>query len=96
MMVKWPAHINPSGVSNDIVSLQDWVPTLMAAVGQPDIKDKLLKRYSAGGKTYKVHLDGYNQLPMLQGACPLYGPSPERKAIVWWRVKRLQPYIRPL
>jgi arylsulfatase A-like enzyme len=67
MMVKWPGHIKPGETSNDIVSLLDWVPTLMAAAGQPDIKDKLLNGYAAGGKTYKVHLDGYNQLPMLLG-----------------------------
>jgi arylsulfatase len=70
MMVKWPGHIKPGGISNDIISLLDWLPTLMAAAGQPDIKDKLLNGYSAGGKTYKVHLDGYNQLPMLQGEGP--------------------------
>jgi len=43
------------------------MPTLMAAAGQPDIKDKLMKRYSIGEKTYKVHLDGYDQTPMLTG-----------------------------
>jgi arylsulfatase len=70
MMVKWPGHIKPGTTSNDIISLLDWVPTLMAAGGQPDIKEKLLTGYSAGGKTYKVHLDGYNQLPMLEGKGP--------------------------
>ena len=43
MMVKWPGHIKPGGTSNDIISLLDWVPTLMAAAGQPDVKDRLLK-----------------------------------------------------
>jgi hypothetical protein len=42
----------------------------MAAIGQPDVKGKLLKGYSAGGKTYRVHLDGYSQLPMLQDGAP--------------------------
>ena len=70
MMVEWPGHIKPGTVSNNIISLLDWVPTLMAAAGQPDIKDELLKGYSAAGRTYKVHLDGYNQLPMLQGEGP--------------------------
>jgi len=42
MLVKWPGHIQPGGTSNDIISLLDWVPTLMAAAGQPDINDKLL------------------------------------------------------
>lgn len=70
MMVKWPGHIKPGTTSNAIISLLDWVPTLMAAGGHPDIKEKLLTGYSAGGKTYKVHLDGYNQLPMLEGKGP--------------------------
>ena len=70
MMVKWPGHIKPGGTSNDIISLLDWVPTLMAAAGQPDVKDRLLKGYSIGSNTYKVHLDGYNQLPMLEGEGP--------------------------
>ena len=70
MMVKWPGHIKPGGTSNDIISLLDWVPTLMAAAGQPDIKDKLLEGYSVGDKTYKVHLDGYDQTAMLTGKGP--------------------------
>jgi arylsulfatase A-like enzyme len=70
MMVKWPGHVKPGSVSNDIISLLDWVPTLMAATGQADITDELLKGYAAGGKSYKVHLDGYNQLPMLESQGP--------------------------
>jgi arylsulfatase len=45
----------------------DWLPTFAAAAGQPDIKDKLLQGYKAGPMTYKVHLDGYNVLPLLTG-----------------------------
>jgi arylsulfatase len=67
MMVKWPGHIKPGTTSNDIISLLDWVPTLVAAAGEPDIKNKLLKGYTVGDKTYKVHLDGYDQTPMLTG-----------------------------
>ena len=52
-------------MSNDIVSHLDMMPTLLAAAGVPDIKAQLLKGYTAGGRTYKVHLDGYNQLPYL-------------------------------
>jgi arylsulfatase A-like enzyme len=52
-------------VSNELISGLDWLPTLMAAVGDPDMKEKLLKGYNAGSKTFKVHLDGYNQLPHL-------------------------------
>ena len=54
-------------VTNQIVSGLDWFPTLVAAAGDADIKDKLKAGFAVGGKTYKVHLDGYNQLPMLTG-----------------------------
>jgi arylsulfatase len=50
-----------------MISGLDWLPTLMAAAGEPEIKDKLLKGHQAGAKTVKVHLDGYNQLPHLAG-----------------------------
>jgi arylsulfatase len=66
-MVRWPGHINPGTISNDIISHLDWAPTLLAAAGAPDVKDKLLKGYKAGRKNFKVHLDGYNQLPRLTG-----------------------------
>lgn len=66
-MIRWPGGIRPGRVSNDIVSGLDWLPTLLAAAGEPDIKVKLLNGHQAGGKTFKVHLDGYNQLPYLTG-----------------------------
>ena len=66
-MVRWPGHIKPGTVSNDIVSHLDWMPTLLAAAGAPDIKEKLLKGHQVGKMTYKVHLDGFNQLPYLTG-----------------------------
>jgi arylsulfatase len=66
-LIRWPGKIKPGSVSNDIVSGLDWLPTFMAAAGDPDIKNKLLKGHQAGGKTFKVHLDGYNQLDYLTG-----------------------------
>ena len=66
-MVRWPGHIKPGTMINDIFSHEDWIPTLMAAVGEPDIKEKLLKGHKANGKKFKVHLDGYNQLDRLTG-----------------------------
>ena len=66
-MVRWPGHIAAGSVSNDIISHLDWMPTLLAAAGVPDVKEKLLTGYSAAGKTFKVHLDGYNMLPLLTG-----------------------------
>lgn len=73
MLVRWPGHIKPGRVDNDMISLLDWMPTLMAAAGEPDIKQKLLRGDTADGKTYKVHLDGYNFLPYLEGASS-HGP----------------------
>jgi arylsulfatase A-like enzyme len=64
-MVRWPGHIKPGSISNEIFSGHDWFPTLLAAAGDPDVKQKLLTGYAAVGKTFKVHLDGYNQLPYL-------------------------------
>ena len=64
--IRWPGRIQP-GVSNQIVSGLDWFPTLIAAAGDADIKAKLLAGFAVGGRTYKVHLDGYNQLPLLTG-----------------------------
>jgi arylsulfatase A-like enzyme len=66
-MVRWPGKIKPRSVSNEIVSHMDWLPTLVAMAGEPDIKEKLKEGYKAGEKTFKVHLDGYNLLPYLTG-----------------------------
>jgi len=66
-MVRWPGHIKPGQVSNDIMSNLDWMPTLLAAAGDPNVKQKLLKGHKAGDMSYKVHLDGYNFLPYLTG-----------------------------
>jgi arylsulfatase len=74
--IRWPGHIKPDSVSNEIVSGLDWLPTLLAAAGDPDVTQKLLKGYTVGGMTYKVHLDGYNILPYLIGQQP---KSPRRE-----------------
>ncbi len=66
-MVRWPGHIKAGAISNDIVAHLDWLPTFAAMAGEPAIKEKLLKGYSVGEKTYKVHLDGHNILPYLTG-----------------------------
>jgi len=69
-MIRWPGHIEAGAVSNEIVSALDWCPTLLAAAGVPDIKERLLTGHQAGSKTFKVHEDGYNQLPYLTGQQP--------------------------
>ena len=66
-MIRWPGHIKAGSVSNEIVSGLDWVPTLVAAAGDSDITNKLLEGYPIGDQTFKVHLDGYNQLTYLTG-----------------------------
>jgi arylsulfatase len=66
-MIRWPGRIPAGTVSNEIISHMDWLPTLVAAAGDPEIKDKLLTGHEANGKTFRVHLDGYNFLPYLTG-----------------------------
>ena len=63
--VRWPGNIPAGSISNDIVSHQDWLPTFLAMAGVPDVKEQLLTGYEAGGKTFRVHIDGYNQLAHL-------------------------------
>jgi arylsulfatase len=65
--VRWPGKIPAGVVSNGIVAHQDWLPTLLAAAGAPDAKERLLTGLRAGDMTYKVHIDGYNLLPHLTG-----------------------------
>jgi len=66
--VRWPGTVKPGTIINDIFSHEDWVPTLMAAAGDPDIKEKLMKGgHKAAGKTFRTHLDGYDQTAVLSG-----------------------------
>jgi arylsulfatase A-like enzyme len=69
-LVRWPGVVKPGSEINDIMSHEDWLPTFMAAAGEPDIKEKLLKGYRAGERTYKVHLDGYDQRGLFAGKSP--------------------------
>ena len=66
-VVRWPGVIKPGTIINDIMSHEDWLPTFLAAAGDPDVKTKLLTGLKAGDKTFKVHLDGYNFLPFFKG-----------------------------
>jgi arylsulfatase A-like enzyme len=67
MMVRWPGVIKPGTIVNDIMANEDWMPTLLAAAGDPDVKEKLLTGLKVGDKTFKNHLDGYNFLPFFKG-----------------------------
>ncbi|MGE9008129.1 arylsulfatase [Leptospira interrogans] len=71
-MVRWPGKIKPGEVSNQIVSGLDWFPTLLAAAGDADVKERLLKGWQPEGNptTFRNHLDGYNQLDYLTGKSP--------------------------
>lgn len=66
-MVRWPKNIEAGSVSNDIMHHMDWLPTFLAAAGNENVKNELLKGKKVGDMTYKVHLDGYNFLPYLTG-----------------------------
>jgi arylsulfatase A-like enzyme len=66
-LIRWPGTVKPGSKFGDLVAGEDWMPTLLAAAGEPDIKEKLLKGYKAGNKTFKVHLDGFNQTDYLAG-----------------------------
>jgi arylsulfatase len=66
-VVRWPGKIEAGTVSNEIIAHQDWLPTLLAAAGEPEIVEKLKQGHQAGDKEFKVHVDGYNFLPYLSG-----------------------------
>jgi arylsulfatase len=96
MLVRWPGVIKPGSIINDIFSQEDWMPTLLAAAGEPDIVAKLAKGYQANGKTFKVHADGYNFLPYFKGQVKkgpreeifYFGQGGELNAIRWndWKI----------
>ena len=66
-VARWPGVIKPGTIYNDIMSHEDWLPTFLAAAGDPGIKEKLLKGMKVGDKTVKTHLDGYNFMPFFKG-----------------------------
>jgi arylsulfatase A-like enzyme len=66
-LVRWPGRIPAGVVSNEIVQHHDWLPTFLAAAGEPDIVEKLKAGHAIGDTRYKVHIDGYNVLPYLTG-----------------------------
>jgi arylsulfatase A-like enzyme len=70
MLVRWPGHIPAGRWTGEFMTAEDWLPTLLAAAGDPDVKAKLLAGETVGGETFKNHLDGYNQLAMLEGKGP--------------------------
>jgi len=69
-IIRWPGHVKPGTVENGIFSGLDWYPTFVAAAGNPNITEQLLKGVKLGDQTYKNHLDGYNQMTLLEGNGP--------------------------
>lgn len=78
-IIRWPGVVKPGTEINEIVSHEDWLPTFVGASGAPQVKEKLLTGYKADDKTFKVHLDGYDQRPLLDGS----GPT-QRKEYFYW------------
>ena len=78
-LIRWPGVIKPGTVINDIGAHEDMLSTFLAAAGEPQVKEQLLKGKTVGGTTYKVHLDGYNLLPAFKGE----GPWPRHDFIYW-------------
>jgi arylsulfatase A-like enzyme len=71
MLVKWPGVIPPGTTTGEFMTMEDWLPTIVAQLGEPDLKQKLLASYAAGKKTFeKIHLDGYDQTPLITGKGP--------------------------
>jgi arylsulfatase len=78
-VIRWPGVIKPGTVMNDIGAHEDMLTTLLAAAGNPNVKEELLKGKKVGGKTFKVHLDGYDLTPALKGE----GEWPRKEFIYW-------------
>jgi arylsulfatase len=78
-MIRWPGVIEPGSVINEIGSHEDMLATFLAAAGEPDVSDKLLKGHKAIGRDYKVHLDSYNLMPALKGE----GKWPRTEFLYW-------------
>jgi arylsulfatase A-like enzyme len=78
-LIRWPGTIKPGTVINEIGAQEDMMPTLLAAAGEPNIKEELLKGKIIGSRTYKVHLDGYDLGPALKGEAEW-----PRKEFIYW------------
>jgi arylsulfatase len=78
--IRWPGMIKPGTVSNEIFSHTDMLPTLAAVAGDPDVVAKLKKGYKSGKKNFKVHIDGFNLLPLIKGEVT----ENPRKGFLYW------------
>ena len=78
-LIRWPGVIKPGTVINEIGAHEDMLATLLAAAGNPNVKEELLTGKTVNGTTYKVHLDGYNLIPALKGEAEW-----PRKEFIYW------------
>ncbi len=95
-LIRWPGVVKPGSKINEIMSHEDWIPTLMAAAGVPDIVAKLKEGHNANGKTWKVHMDGYDFGPLLRDEVDegpreeilYFGQGGELNAVRWndWKI----------
>jgi arylsulfatase A-like enzyme len=83
-LVRWPGHIKPGTITNELMSHNDWIPTLCAIAGEPDIVGKLKAGYTANGVNYKVHLDGFNQSQFLTNVEGTVGQNNGAKSARGW------------
>jgi arylsulfatase len=79
-LIRWPGVIEPGTIINDLAAHEDMLPTLLAAAGDDNVKEDLLKGKKVGNMNYKVHLDGYNLLPFLKGEEEV---TPRREFLYW-------------
>ena len=94
--IRWPGVVKPDTIINDMMSHEDWLPTFLAAAGDPDIVEKCKAGHEANGKQWKVHLDGHNYMPFFKGEAEkaprdsiyYFGQGGELNAIRWndWKV----------
>ncbi|ACA84717.1 arylsulfatase [Shewanella woodyi] len=78
-LIKWPGQVQPGSVIREMFASEDWLPTLLAAAGETEIKNKLLNGYTVNELTYKVHLDGFDQRKLIMGT----GPTARQNFFYW-------------
>jgi arylsulfatase len=96
MIVRWPGVIKAGSKHNEIFSQEDWMPTLLAAAGVPDVVEKLARGTKANGRDFKIHADGFNFMPYFKGEAKeppreeilYFGQGGELNAVRWkdWKV----------
>ncbi|PAY03734.1 arylsulfatase [Bradyrhizobium sp. UFLA03-84] len=79
-LIRWPGVVKPGTIVNDVCAHEDFIPTFAAAAGDPELVDKVTKGTTLNGKSFKVHLDGFNLLPFLKGD---EKESPRREFLYW-------------